>query len=154
MCCSCIFGAMPSCNSYSPLLWSVLHKVSQHSMASLWFWFTIIPSYYNITCKLGVDEGKTAEVSNQKQTTSSQFSGTSQHTHTWLITSRLTRGAGWPNALCKASLYFLSTRLGSWVDNSWDNTSHVTLICSLYQYKDILYSEVTPSNHLTEHKLN
>jgi len=61
-------------------------------MASLQFWFTIIPSYYNITCKLSVNEGKRAEVNNQKQATSSQFNGTSQHTY--LINNKLfdTRG--------------------------------------------------------------
>lgn len=67
-------------------------------------------------------------------------------THTSLRTSCLTRGAGWPNALRKASSYFLNTKLGSRADNSWDNTSHVRTICSLYQQKNILHSEITPTN--------
>jgi hypothetical protein len=122
VCCSCIFGAMPRCNAWSTLhkgsqcsmaslqfwftlfygittvlicivLWHHYSSDSQCSMASLQFWSTIIPSYCNITCKLDVDEGKRAEVSNHKKATSSHINGTSQQTY--LINSKLFDTGGW-----------------------------------------------------------
>jgi len=55
-----------------------------------------------------------------------------------LMTNCLTHGAGWPSALCIASSYCPNTTLGSRADNSMDNTSHVSTICSLRHQNDKL----------------